>query len=174
MKLKTLVPKGSDAAEKLFDRVRELVIAARQTVARGVDLVQVHTCYRIGMYMVEHEQQGRARADYGKALLDNLATRLTAEFGRGFSRSSLASMRSFYLAYPGRMPIVQAASGQSAPPWIVQTASGPLPQAFRLSWSHYVFLLGIKNPDERSFYEIEAAEQSWTVRELIRGRVCPN
>lgn len=175
MKLKTPAPKGSDAAEKLFDRVRELVIAARQTVARGVDLVQVHTCYRIGMYMVEHEQQGRARAGYGKALLDELANRLTAEFGRGFSRSSLASMRSFYLAYPGRMPIVQAASGQSAPantpsahPWIVQTASGQLPQAFRLSWSHYVFLLGIKNPNERSFYEIEAAEQSWTVRELKR------
>ena len=164
-----------DSTAKLFDRIRDLIVAARQTVTRGVDLVQVHTCYQIGMYMVEHEQHGRARAGYGKALLDDLAARLSAEFGRGFSRSSLANMRGFYLAYPGRMEKVQTASGQSAPdpappaaPWTVQTASGQWSRPFGLSWSHYVFLLGVKNPDERNFYEIEATQQGWNLKHLRR------
>ena len=99
--------------DALYARIHALVLAARHTVARGVDLVQVHTSFQIGRYMVEHEQQGQARAGYGKALLATLARRLSAEFGNGFSRSNLAYMRSFYLAYQDRAPIVQTLSGQS-------------------------------------------------------------
>ena len=84
------LPKGGVT---LYERIRELVLAARQTVARGVDLVQVHTNFEIGRHIVEHEQQGDTRAGYGKEIVQNLAERLTAEFGHGFSLSNLKLMR---------------------------------------------------------------------------------
>ena len=117
--------------------------------------MQVRTNFEIGRHIVEYEQQSQTRAAYGKELLALLADRLSAEFGKGFGRSNIAYARSFYLAYQVRRPMVQTASGQSERP-------------FSLSWSHYVFLLGIKNADERDFYEIEAASQNWTLRELKR------
>lgn len=172
-----------DSEESLYVRVRDLVVTARQTVARGVDLVQVRTNFEIGRYIVEFEQHGANRAGYGGELLTVLAQRLSGEFGKGFARSNIAYMRSFYLAYRQRSAIVQTASGQLQDPLnkhdaadfpIVQTVSGQSappqsnPLSFSLSWSHYVFLLGVKNPDERSFYEIEATSQDWTVRELKR------
>ena len=166
-----------DVNGALVDRLRELVVASRRGVARGIDLIQVHTCFEIGRHIFQHEQQSRHRASYGKALLDMVSARLTAEFGRGFSRSNVASMRSFYVAYQQRAPIVQTLSGLSPGAGVadaaqaaamVQNASGPSPRPFALSWSHYVFLLGIKNNEERSFYEIEAADQGWNLREVKR------
>lgn len=172
----------------LYEGIRSLVQSARQSAARGVDLVQVYTNYEIGRRIFEHEQRGADRAGYGKELLNELAARLTGEFGNGFSRTNLASMRQFYVAYPDRVPkIIQTASGQlpsfpvfqpaarkSSPSQIVQTLSGQFTDTteasqppFLLSWSHYVFLISIK-PDERDFYEIEAAQQGWTLRELKR------
>ena len=163
----------------LYERIRELVVAARQTAARGVDLVQVHTNFEIGRHIVEHEQQGETRAGYGKEVVQNLAERLTVEFGQGFSLSNLKLMRQFFVQFRDRADqIGLTASGQfkktKSP-----TVSGQLPQSiqsprpldqrpFSLSWSHYVFLLGIKNPDERSFYEVEGTSQNWTLRELKR------
>ncbi len=168
-----------------FDDIRELIVAARSTVARGVDLVQVHTNFQIGRHIVEQEQRGEGRAAYGKEVIKALAERLTGEFGRGFSASNLAYMRSFYLLYQDRASIFQSVIGKSASRSKVRTVSGetsisqsvigrfasptPIPpKAFALSWTHYLFLLGIKNSDERSFYEIESAQQDWTVRELKR------
>lgn len=121
-----------------------------------------------------------------REILRALADRLTGEFGKGYSLSNLKSMRQFYLLYQNR--IGQTLSGQSKTKsqtvsgqlpsegdqeslgafQIVQTASGQSSRPFSLSWSHYVFLLGIKNADERSFYEIEATGQNWTLRELKR------
>lgn len=172
-----LPPTKSDGEATLYQRIRELIVAARRSVARGVDLVQVWMNFEIGRQIITHEQQGETRAAYGKELLADLAERLSAEFGKGFSRSNIAYMRGFYLAYQDRAPIVQTASGQlqdqagaaSAVPFqIIQPASGQSASLFSLSWSHYVFLLGIKNQDERSFYEIEATSQNWAVRELKR------
>lgn len=165
------------AQEALYRRIRELIAAARQTVARGIDLVQVRTNFEIGRHIVEHEQQGEQRAAYGKAVVKLLADKLSREFGSGFSETSLKTMRQFYLLYAER--IGQTASDVFLPPAIGQTLSdqsaisrqtskSARPRPFSLSWSHYVFLLGIKNPDERSFYEIEAAGQNWTLRELKR------
>jgi predicted nuclease of restriction endonuclease-like (RecB) superfamily len=158
----------------LYDGIRALVLSARQVIARGVDLVQVHTNYEIGRRIVEQEQQGAERAQYGKEIIRELAGRLAAEFGNGFSKSNLEYMRRFYLAYPERIPqIAQTASGQFPSLEIAQTLSGgwrsssEKPQPFSLSWSHYVFLLGLKD-EERGFYEIEAAQQGWTLRELKR------
>jgi hypothetical protein len=155
-----------------IDDVRGLIVSARATVARGVDLVQVHTNFEIGRRIVEQEQKGKGRATYGKEVIKTLAERLTVEFGGGFSARNLAYTRTFSLHYQSRSQILQSATAelrssqrrQSATEQPVVSQSPP----FTLSWTHYVFLLGIKNPDERSFYEIEAARQDWTVRELKR------
>ncbi len=161
----------------LYDGIRGLVLSARQSAARGVDLLHVHTNYEIGRRIVEQEQQGADRAQYGKEILRDLAARLTGEFGNGFSRSNLEYMRRFFLAYPERVaPISQTAVWANSPGSfpIHQTLSGELRtlaetayKPFVLSWSHYVFLIGLK-PEERDFYEIEAAQQGWTLRELRR------
>jgi len=187
---KTKQAVATDDEIALYERIRALVVTARQTVAHGVDLVQVRTNFEIGRHIVEQEQRGEARAAYGKEVLSGLAERLATEFGNGYSRSNLEYMRRFFLEYCERLPISQTASGKLAATGKSQTQSGQLPRLdqeagtenfliiqtppgqsmvpFRLSWSHYVFLLGIKNSDERSFYEIEAASQSWTLRELKR------
>jgi hypothetical protein len=104
------------ASQALYDAIRTLILSARQTVARGVDLLQVHTNYEIGRRIVEQEQQGAEQAQYGKEILRDLAARLTAEFGKGFSRSNLEYMRRFYLVYPDRSSRI-----------IPQTASGKFP-----------------------------------------------
>jgi predicted nuclease of restriction endonuclease-like (RecB) superfamily len=126
---------------------------------------------------VEQEQRGADRAEYGKQVLKELAERLSAEFGSGFSRSNLEYMRRFYLAYPNqREQISQTSSGELRVPFspfsISQTPSGESlgggqERRFTLSWSHYVFLLGLEE-QQRSFYEIEASQQGWTLRELKR------
>jgi predicted nuclease of restriction endonuclease-like (RecB) superfamily len=166
-------------SNELYDGIRQLVLSARQAVARGVNLLQVHTNYEIGRRIVEQEQGGADRAQYGREVVKELAQHLTSDFGSGFSKSNLEYMRRFYLAYPGRnIEIAQTLSGQfpglekGSSPAIAQTASGQsdllaaeLP--FTLSWSHYVFLLGLKD-EERRFYEIEAAQQGWTLRDLKR------
>lgn len=171
-----------DAEMVLYERIRELIVAARKTVARGVDLVQVYTNYEIGRHIVEHEQQGEKRASYGKEVLKRLAERLTTEFGGGLSMTNLKHMRQFYLLYVNRIsqtksdlltqnPIGQTLSDQLDGSKKSRAASGQTcitGQAFNLSWSHYVFLMGIKNSDERRFYEIEATDQNWTLRELKR------
>lgn len=159
----------------LYEAIRSLVLSARLSAARGVNLLQVYTNYEIGRRIVEQEQQGADRAQYGKEIVRELATRLTSEFGRGFSKTNLEYMRRFYLAFPGRTPqIAQTASGQFPAFAIAQTVSGQLQDAssqlqplFSLSWSHYVFLVGLKE-EERNFYEIEATKQGWTLRELQR------
>ena len=181
-----------------LDDIRALIASARASVARGVDLIQVHTSFEIGRRIVEQEQKGKSRAGYGEAVITALEGQLTAEFGRGFSERNLANMRAFYQVYRDRSPILQSSTAKSGGRPILQTPSAksaarpigeppaeqlPIAQspsgqsgfgtdtaqsAFRLGWSHYVFLMGIKNPDERSFYEIEAAAQGWTVKELRR------
>jgi predicted nuclease of restriction endonuclease-like (RecB) superfamily len=179
----TVLPKSDDEVT-LYQHIRELIIAARRSVARGVDLVQVWTNLEIGRHIVSHEQRGNERAAYGQAVLKQLADKLTREFGRGFSKSNLEYMRRFFLLYQDRARIAQSGTGQfgagMAPAAerlkaeIAQFGTGQLPApsktkpSFRLGWTHYVFLMGIQNSDERSFYEIEAADQGWDTKELKR------
>ena len=139
--------------------------------------------FAIGQRIVEHEQGGDKRAAYGKQRMEHLAQAMTSEFGRGFSATNLRLMRQFYLAYSPR--ILQTAPGESVVEPILQTLSGELdsqsegtisgvvhisqlPGLAQISWSHYVFLMSIANPDERLFYEIESARQGWDVRTLKR------
>ena len=173
MKKTPHIPAADHAESTLFANIRTLIESARNTVARGVDLVQVHTNFESGRHIVEFEQQGEGRAEYGTQMLKSLAERLTAEFGSGFSATNLKLMRQFYALHPQRMG--QTASGlfetRTQQP-IGQTVSDllatPKNRPFSLSWSHYVFLLGIKKTEERSFYEIESTHQNWTLRELRR------
>src|ERR1017187_4872861 len=107
-----------------FDGIRDLIAGARTTVARGVDLVQVHTNFEIGRRIVEEEQRGKDRAAYGKEVIKALAERLTAEFGKGFSTSNLAYIRTFYLLYQDRNPIFQSTTGKSGGSQIGQSLTG--------------------------------------------------
>jgi len=169
----------------LIIEIRELILSARQAVVRSVDLIQVLTNFEIGRRIVEHEQMGKERAEYGKALLKSLSAELTAEFGKGFSERNLRSMRKFFLTYHERLPVIRqtpsanlstdtmppVSSGKSVDkvlPQFRQMPSAEFKSPFRLSWSQYVFLTAIDTPDERNFYEIESANNGWTLPELKR------
>ncbi len=172
IKLKTSI----DSA--LFKEIRALIMAARKAVVRNIDTIQVMTSFEIGRRIVEYEQQGKNRAEYGKALLKALSNSLTKEFGRGFSRSNLQNMRNFYLVYCDRlsekcqMPSGKLICGQKNQALSeesgVMDKTESLSSKFRLSWSQYIFLIGIKDYEVRNFYEIESAENNWTLPELIR------
>lgn len=171
--------KPSDFAT-LITEIRDLIQSARRGVASVVDSFQVLTNFEIGRRIVEHEQKGARRAAYGAELLKELSARLTEEFGRGFSVTNLKLMRQFFMASQHRIgqsvtdqlrlptPTGQSPTDQSAMIQTVTEKSGSPP--FLLSWTHYVELLGIKDPDERSFYEIESANSGWNVRELKRQK----
>jgi predicted nuclease of restriction endonuclease-like (RecB) superfamily len=168
----------------LLAEVRQLIASARHAAASTVNTLQVLTNFEIGRRIVEHEQKGERRAEYGAELLKELSARLTEEFGNGFSRSNLEYMRKSFLVWRDRVTkISQQPIGKLGPGPMAQQASTPLdphqiqqqPAAksknpFTLSWTHYVLLLTIKDPDERSFYEIEATNQGWSVPELKRQK----
>jgi len=172
----------ADDVAGLIDEVRTLIASARRAAASTVNTLQVLTNFEIGRRIVEHEQKGEKRAKYGAELLQELSARLTEEFGKGFSKANLEYMRRFYLEWRNRVPpIAQTVSGQLTPHEISQTLSGELAaipisggagrkSPFALSWSHYVLLLTIRDPDERDFYEIEAANQNWSISELKRQK----
>jgi len=170
-----------DGLAPLIAEVRDLIHSARRGVASVVDTFQVLTNFEIGRRIVEHEQKGEKRAEYGKEVLRELSVRLTEEFGRGFSVSNLQLMRQFFLELGPRIhqtPSVKLAprqkhqtlSGELVQLEIAQKPSGQFRNPFTLSWSHYVELLSIKDSDERSFYEIEATNEGWSLSELRRQK----
>ncbi len=157
----------------LFTKISELIELARKKVAAAVNLTMVHTYFEIGRMIVEEEQSGSQRAEYGKIVLKKLSKRLTDKFGKGFSEQNLRNMRQFYGMYSKQaFPIRQKASGelqdldnQSDNKWQIASAKS---HDFVLSWSHYLILMRIENPAERNFYEIEALQQSWSEPQLKR------
>ena len=175
--------KGRSTPLTLFSEVRELILSARHAAARVVNTLQVTTNFEIGRRIVEHEQKGAKRAEYGAELLKELSTRLIGEFGKGFSEDNLALMRKFYLLFVDRTKISETPSrkllafdtrhhppAKSGLSKISETLSGKSGIPFTLSWSHYVLLLTVKDPDERSFYEIEASKENWSLSELKRQK----
>ncbi len=155
--------------KKLFENIKALLHEAQKAVARNINTAMVMTYFEIGRMIVEHEQKGAKRAEYATETLKLLSQELTAEFGKGYSKSNLEYMRKFYLMY-GK---TQTASGQShnykndKVPEKYATLSRISPITFHLSWSHYVFLMRLPEA-ERKFYEIEAVKQNWSLRELER------
>ena len=130
-----------------FNEIKQLLNEARSSVYKAINSTMTQTYFQIGKRIVQEEQHGKHRAQYGKELLINLSKELTTEFGKGFSVANLKNMRQFYTAYEKR-----------------QTAS----DEFKLSYSHYIFLSRITNVDERNFYEIESISNNWSLRELKR------
>lgn len=174
-------PTKSQRIAALVTELRKLIQSARRGVASVVNILQVRTNFEIGRRIVEHEQQGAQRAGYGALLLKRLSARLTREFGRGFSEDNLALMRKFYLVFADRIPISETPSRKlndeqnrptpSAESPLVRISETPSRKSpFTLSWSHYVLLLTIKDPGERNFYEIEAANEDWSLSELKRQK----
>ena len=141
------IPAGNSAvnAAPLLDQLRQLIAQARTQALRAVDSIQVRTCWEIGRHIVEFEQDGRARAAYGKRLLPMLAEQLTQDFGKGFDERNLRHMRAFY---------------QSFPIWDAVRSE--------LSWTHYRLLTRVDNETARQWYMNEAAEQNWSSRALER------
>ena len=131
----------------IYQEIKELLYSAKNRVYQAINTTMTQTYFQIGKRIVEEEQGGEIRAEYGSALLKNLSSELIKEFGKGYSEQNLKNMRQFYLIYQKR-----------------QTVSSE----FKLSWSHYIFLTRIENIDERNFYEIESIENSWSLRELKR------
>jgi predicted nuclease of restriction endonuclease-like (RecB) superfamily len=142
----------ADEYESLLQDVTLWIDEAKQQANRSLHALLTTTYWRIGRRIVEQEQQGQQRADYGERLVEQLAKDLSARYGRGFSRANVFQMRQFYLAYRHK---VQTASGQFAP-------------SFVLSWSHYVRLLTVADPAARQYYETEAVRGGWSVRDLDR------
>lgn len=130
-----------------FSQIVDLLQSARNNVVLTINQTMVTTYFEIGRKIVEEEQNGKDRADYGKSLLQDLSKVLTSEFGKGFSVTNIQQMRSFYLSYQKQ-----------------QTLS----VNFKLSWSHYLKLMRIDDENERKFYEIESEKNNWSVRELER------
>lgn len=142
---------------KFFSQIVDLLQSAKSNVVRTINQTMVTTYFEIGRMIVEEEQGGKERAEYGTQLLKELSKVLTKEFGRGFSVQNLERMRSFYLIYSISSTVLRISEkGQT------------LPAKFNLSWSHYLKLMRIDDENERKFYEIETAKNNWSVRELER------
>jgi predicted nuclease of restriction endonuclease-like (RecB) superfamily len=131
--------------QQTYERIKAILSEARAGAYRAINAAMVAAYWEIGRVIVEQEQQGHERAEYGQGLLVELSQRLSADFGRGFDRSNLWHMRSFYLSYP----ILDAVRRE-------------------LSWTHYRLLLRVEKPEARAFYETEAVNSRWSTRELER------
>ncbi|WP_289773521.1 DUF1016 N-terminal domain-containing protein, partial [Phocaeicola sartorii] len=127
--------------------IKQIVTLARQKAYTAINSAMVEAYWQLGKRIVEQEQQGKDRADYGSQLLKSLSKELTAEFGKGFSVPSLYNYRSFYLTFPEIF----------STPWRI------------LTWSHYKRLLTVSNAEARAWYLQEAAEQIWSYRTLDRN-----
>lgn len=153
--------------DKLCQNSIELIKYARNITAKQVNNVQIMTYYSLGRWIVEVQQQGKHRAEYGKKIIINLSKKLTEEFGKGFSESTLEKARKFYLTYKDRISetlFTEFAIKKSETVFTIFEEEHP----FVVTWSHYLQLMRIENEDERSFYEIEAAREKWGVRDLSR------
>jgi hypothetical protein len=131
----------------LLERIVDLLHEAKNRVVKTVNHTMVQTYFQIGKLIVEEEQNGAIRANYGSQLLENLSIKLSLEFGKGFSQTNLKQMRSFYMVYANRQM---------------------LSDEFNLSWSHYLKLMRMEDENERKFYEIESFRNNWSLLELQR------
>ncbi len=162
--------------DSLLGSIVEAIQQARRTAARSVNAIMTATYWEIGRRIVEEEQDGQARAEYGEGLLTRLSEDLTSRFGRGFSQDNLENMRRFYLTY-GSTEIAETLSRRSKVE-ISETASRISPETslsleivasrFPLPWSAYVRLLPLRSSEAREFYEEEALRGGWSVRQLHR------
>jgi predicted nuclease of restriction endonuclease-like (RecB) superfamily len=159
----------------LYDQIRVLLKEARSSAYRAVNLAMVRAYWQIGFLIVEYEQRGQSRAEYGMAVLEELSKRLTIEFGNGYSVQNLRYMRQFYLSFRKRHA-VRGESQASDKKKASRSKSlekrhlmgGELYSGIlrpELSWTHYRLLLRVENEKAREWYMNEAADQSWSTRQ---------
>jgi predicted nuclease of restriction endonuclease-like (RecB) superfamily len=169
-----IVAGTGDLLLPLVKEIRDLVQSARRSASQNLNTLQVTTNFEIGRRIVEYEQKGSWRAEYGKQTLIGLSRQLTNELGRGFSERNLESMRRFYREYREDMLQIPQTLSAKLPAKIPvensirQKTSAQFTPLFTLSWSHYIFLMNIDNRDERRFYEIESGQNQWSLSELKR------
>lgn len=130
---------------RLIEDIRSLLIESRKQLVQSVNSAMVQTYWHIGRMIVEDEQHGEQRAEYGKAQLEQIAKVLTLEFGKGFDTSNLRKMRQFYQVFPIQDSV-----------------------SLKLSWTHYRVLMRLENPNAREWYMQESIENSWSARALER------
>ena len=175
-KSKSLKPPANGYQKALSD-IKQLVQQARYASARSVNAIMTAVYWEIGQRIVQVEQKGKQRADYGEKLIRKMAKDLTKSCGRGFGFRNLTHFRKFYLCYP-EIKKVQTVSAQfktsqirqvpfakSSKLWKIQEK---LPEIFPLPWSAYVQLLSVQDKTARKFYEEEALRNGWSVRQLTR------
>ncbi|MDE6337270.1 MAG: PDDEXK nuclease domain-containing protein [Muribaculaceae bacterium] len=131
--------------KEFVNEIKQIIDQARTNAVRSVDFCRVQMYWQIGRRIVEEEQGGKSRAEYGSNLLQNLAIELEPEYGTGFKKRQLERARQFYLEYP----IASALRSQ-------------------FNWSQYKLLISIQDKDKREYYELETLNNSWTGRELER------
>ena len=172
---------ASRKPSSLYNRIRHILESARVGVARSVNTTQVVANWLIGREIVEEEQRGEAKAEYGKRLSEGLSERLLRNYGSGYSVQNLWFIRQFYLTYPRLVQpanIPHALRGES-PSHLNSPDAGilyaPRRESWKpgnlhtnLSWTHYRTLLRVDKPHARDFYEIEAIKNNWAARELER------
>lgn len=167
-------------ATQLAEKIEILVTEARKKVASVANTAQVYTYYEIGRYIIEDEQGGKLRAEYGKGVLKRVSERLTERLGKGWSEENLRLMRKFYTLYSHVQSPIQKiqTSGLEIQSSKIQTSGSEIQNEnsnhrlrnyqFVLPWTHYLILTHVSDPDARSFYEIEAFKQQWSKRQLQR------
>lgn len=148
IKIEQTIAKNED---ELFSQISKLIDDARSHVQTAVNSVMVYTYFGVGSYIVNFEQSGNARAEYGKQTIKKLSEKLNAKYGKGWSVETLHKTVRFYNEYSKSVYTVDK-----------------IHPDFKLSWNHYQILMRIENQDERQFYEIECAKQNWGVRQLQR------
>jgi predicted nuclease of restriction endonuclease-like (RecB) superfamily len=137
--------RNTDDYLKLIDSIGITIETARHRAVQAVNNELLNANWAVGKYIIEFEQNGNEKADYGSSLLTNLSKDLKSRFGKGFSKSNVYLMRQFYLKYPK-----------------FQSVTG------KLTWTHYAEILGVSDDHARGFYEKQAINENWSVRELKR------
>ena len=171
---------------QLHNAVRELIIEAKTVVRRSINFVTVVQNWEIGRLIVEDEQDGDKKAEYGKYVIKELSAKLTSEFGNGYNEQNLRFFRQFYNVFPIRYAVrseLQSHDNQESDKSVAlrHQSKNPIRYALRgkshplfeiispqLSWTHYRSLLKVENPKAREFYIKEAAENDWGTRALDR------
>lgn len=142
---KILENEQKEVVNNIYNEIYKIVVENKNKMCYQINNTLVNTYFMIGKIIVENEQNGNIRAEYGKEVLKELSKKLTNKFGTGFSRTGLQNMRLFYNKYKNCQPLVG-----------------------KLSWSHYCYLIYIEDDDERNFYEKECINSKWSKRELKR------
>jgi hypothetical protein len=132
-------------SKDLISTLSEVIRASRKKAFHAINTIQVQTCWLIGRHIIEFEQGGMDRAEYGKGIINHVVESLTMEFGKGFDERNLRNMRAFYFAFPK---------------WNALRSE--------LSWTHYRLLLRVPSAEARDWYATETAQQGWSTRTLER------